>query len=139
MTDFPRGKTGAPPSAPSPAELRELLRRAREEDAASKAELRESRAEGYRATIWWAAERKRLEVELDGRIRAALEAGTAIRTICRDLKVGPNRVCRLRARLAAAPPTGPAADAAGPAGLPPRAYAHSSRVVPGHLGTENRQ
>jgi hypothetical protein len=81
------------------AELRELGRRAREAHEAAKAVERASRAEGFRAAEWWAAERLRRRDQADERIRAALRAGANVRAICRDLKVGPNRVCRLRAQL----------------------------------------
>lgn len=101
-------------------ELRELLAQSKSAREESLRLVRESRAEMRRAAVLVAAdraERVSRERARDGtilsRLRAGGPAGTE-RAICRDLRVSPKRVVRLRALLEAERRAS-AESAAGPA------------------------
>jgi hypothetical protein len=90
----------------TPAEVRELLAKARDAERESRLVMRARRAEILEARAWLAGERLRKGMDTDAAILARLRAnGTAgtVRAICRDLRVSPKRVVRLRALLVARP------------------------------------
>jgi hypothetical protein len=103
--------------------LRAIRAQAKADLDAVRARRRNRLADQYLARAWWAQRQLEARTTKDEAILAALRAGQPIRGICRALRVGPNRVCRLRALLMAT-------EAATPDGrVSPSRASESARVA----------